>query len=160
MPVYNKDLIKEILFDEFGHGNKTWCEKVDEPTFRVLNYIIEEQLKAGTSLVIETPPNIELDYSKLKHWQHQYKFRCVQVICYADPNVLLGRYLARINAPERHPGHNDEACLEDYKINLGKNGKTEPLDLHGITIEVNTTDFDTIDGPALIRQIKKFMKEA
>jgi predicted kinase len=160
LPLFGKDTIKEILFDGVGHGDREWGEKLNVPTYDLLDYIAEQQLASGNSFIIETPYDDDFRVQKYIELQNKYDFNCIQVLCYADPEVLVQRFVDRIGSPDRHPGHNDQAALEDFKASIVNAGKVKPLRLHGNIYEINMTDFASVDEEALFSEIKNLVIES
>ena len=159
LPFVFKDGIKEMLFDTLGWSDKEWTEQLNLATYAILFHFIEAQLQAGLSFVVESDFKPDEHTSKFKEFKHKYGFKPVQVQCQASDEVLLNRFKERSKSGERHPGHMDQANLEDFKKSLREN-TYEPLDLGGETLTVDTSDFDKIDYPALLEAIKGKAKEA
>jgi predicted kinase len=155
IPLVSKDEIKEVLFDELGHGDREQGEKLNTPTYKLLNYFVERELSAGHSLVVESPYDDDFPRNIYEQWQVSYRFQCIQVMCYAEPQVLIDRFITRIGAPDRHPGHNDQAALDDFKKSIKNAGKVKPLSLDGEVYELNTTNFAEINTEALLRKLEK-----
>ncbi|HSX33246.1 MAG TPA: AAA family ATPase [Candidatus Saccharimonadales bacterium] len=160
LPLISKDIIKEILFDGVGHGDRAWGEKLNIPTYDLLDYFVEQELRAQHSLIIETPYDNDFRKARYTELQAKYSFMCIQVLCYAEPQVLIQRFIDRIGASDRHPGHNDTAALEDFKASIRQAGKVEPLPLHGQVYEIDTTDFTAINETDLFRQVKELVIES
>jgi predicted kinase len=154
LPLLSKDEIKEILFDDIGHGDRGWGEKLNIPTYNLLNHFVEQELRAGRSVVIESPYDDDFPCKTYEAWQAKYNFVCLQVICFAQPNVLIDRFTARIDDPDRHPGHNDEAAFEDFKRSIKSAGKIKPLSLRGEIYELDTTNFDQINTKSLLKKLE------
>lgn len=153
IPLLVKDDIKEMIFDGLGWSNREWSIKVGRTTFTLLDYMIEQQLKAGYSIIIESPYNPKFENEKLRHWQQLYKFKAVQVLCYADGEVVLDRFIKRGNSDERHSGHLDVKHIDEFREILLK-GKADILDLDGEIIEVDTTDFSQVDNESIYARIQ------
>ena len=151
LPLLVKDDIKEIMFDGLGWSDREWSQKVGRTAFQLLDYVVEQQLKSGHSIIVETPLRPEYENEKFQKWQADYGFHCIQVLCDADINVLAERFEARAK-DDRHPGHVDHTHLEEFKAMLAK-GKAEALDVKGGLIEVDTTDFSKVDERAIFAQI-------
>jgi hypothetical protein len=73
------------------------------------------------------------------------------VLCWAQGKVLLERYKARLESG-RHPGHAEVGGLDIAQADLAR-GRAEPLAITA-TFEVDTTDFDAINYPALFRSLE------
>ena len=61
---------------------------------------------------------------------------------------MFERFQKRSESGERHPGHVDTQNYEEFKESLLK-GKYYPLGIGGEIIEVDTTDFSSIDDDEL-----------
>ncbi len=71
----------------------------------------------------------------------------MQVLCWADGEVLFERYKARLKS-DRHLGHAEVGGLDIGWKELSA-GKAQPMPIGGQTIEVDTTDFDAVDYQSL-----------
>ena len=68
---------------------------------------VETLLRAETSLIVES--NFEPAFADEK-WQALYEkhdFELIQIRCETAPEILLTRYVGRIESGERHEGHVD-----------------------------------------------------
>ena len=160
LPLFSKDTIKEILFDGVGHGDRVWGERLNKPTYDVLDYVVEQEVAAKHSLIIETPYDNDFRKEKYVALQQKHGFTCIQVLCYAEREILIQRFINRIGATDRHPGHNDQAALEDFKVSIREAGKVEPLPLQGKVYEIDTTDFATMNEDELFKHVKELVIES
>ncbi len=151
IPLLSKDAFKQRIFDTLGWMYKAWSRRVSEASHRILDYIVEEELKAGRSLIIESNFKPEIDSARFQEFQSRFGIVGVQVLCWADGDVLFERYWAR-HQENRHPGHIESATPEEQRRDLAV-GKCQPLQLGGPVIELDTTDFAKIDYPSLARAI-------
>lgn len=156
LPFVSKDRVKELLFDSLGWNDREWSKKVGHATYGILDYFVEEELKVGHSLILESNFKPEFDNEKFRQWQNKYDYRSVQVICYAEGDVLYERFKFRALSGERHPGHDDANNLEEFKDTLAK-GRTDPLAIYGHTLEINTTDFSSVDYSKILTEIKNLI---
>ena len=155
LPLISKDDIKEIIFDGLGWHDRAWSKKAGRTTFALIDYILEGQLKAGNSIIVESPYDPTFQNEKLQRWQRLfYHFNAIQILCYAEGSVLLDRFIQRSNSLQRHPGHADAGNVEEFREHLLK-GKAELLDIQGTVIEVDTTDFTKIDETIIFSQIQQ-----
>lgn len=154
LPLVSKDQIKEILFNDIGHGDREHGERLNIPTYNLLSYFVECELRAGGSVIIESPYDNDFPRKTYEQWQSQFGYRCIQIMCHAERQVLIDRFIARIGAPDRHPGYNDHAALDDFKLSIKKASKGTPLPLHGKIYELDTTDFQKIDMETLLKNLK------
>lgn len=156
LPLLYKDGIKETLFDSLGWRDREWSKKLGLATYRLLYYFLEAHLAAGQPLIIESNfyPEAATHFREI---QAKFPFRPFQVLCRTEGSVLVERYAARANAPDRHPGHVDLATLEEIKHILLK-GRLEALDIGGEVIEIDTTDFSKIDLAGLSSRLRQVLQ--
>ena len=157
LPLICKDDIKEIIFDTIGWSDRDWSIKVGKSAFAIMDYIIEQQLKSGCSLIVESPFNPRFTNPQFAKWQATYNFKALQVLCHADGKVLTERFKARGAQQDRHPGHRDEHNLSEFSDKLIK-GKANTLTLDGDIVEVDTTDFDKINKKLVFDQIRSALQ--
>jgi len=78
----------------------------------------------------------------------------MNVNCFADGNVLLARFKQRSASTERHPGHRDH--LNDAELRpIVSAGRMASLSIGGPVLEVDTTNFDTVDLTAVYEEITR-----
>jgi predicted kinase len=153
LPFFAKDAIKERLFDELGYSDRAWAHKLSGVTHTILNHILEEELKAGRGFVLEANFNPQYDMEKFQRWQSQYRFEIVQILCHAQGDVVFERFKNRVESGERHPGHCDDKNVEAFRGYLMQ-GRCAPLAVDSRVIEVDTTDFASIDLDGLLSKIR------
>jgi len=154
IPLISKDDVKEIIFEGLGWSDRDHSKKVGQTSFKIIDYFLEAQLAAGNSIILESPLKPEFENEKFKRWQQKYKFKTIQILCYADGKTLVKRFVERNNSGIRHAGHRDDSNLDEFKRDL-LTSKAELLDLEGEAIEVDTTDFSSIDYSKIYDQITK-----
>jgi predicted kinase len=101
----------------------------------VLFVIARRLLESGTSCVLES------NFTDVEPLRDLPPARAVQLFCSAPPDVVLERYAAR----RRHPGHLDDAIVEELRGRL-QAGEWWPLELDGELVEVDTTHAVDIDA--------------
>ncbi|WP_190125474.1 AAA family ATPase [Streptomyces inusitatus] len=152
LPLYSRDTIKESLFGTLGWSDRQRSKQLGAASATVLFNLLEAALKAGSDCLAESnfrPTHATADFL---HLIDRTGCAVVQVRCVADGPVLLERFTARSSSAERHPGHCDDQNADEFRDELLA-GSYEPLDLPGPVLTVDTTDFQTIDIPALAAQI-------
>jgi hypothetical protein len=105
--------IKEIMYDKIGWSDKAFSAKLAHATFGIMDYITEQHLKNGESLVLESNYSPTLESEKFRGWQKTYDCRIIQIVCRTEVSVLAQRYFDRQHQ-DRHPGHNDTGTVRDY----------------------------------------------
>lgn len=159
LPFFSKDAIKETLFDQLGTADRAWAHKLSSVTHAILNPILEEELRAGRGFVLEANFNPAYDVAKFERWRSLYAFRVIQILCFADGEVVYQRFKRRAESGERHPGHCDGSNAESFREYLMR-GKCDPLGVPGLVIEVDTTDFGAVDLEAILRAIQEGVDRA
>lgn len=150
-PFISKDSFKEIMFDAIGWSDKEWSLKVSAATHRIMDYVLDETLSAEHSLVVESNFKRDLDAPRFERLRTRYGVTLVQLLCWADGELLFERYKARL-ASGRHPGHAEVDSLEQARAGLAP-GRADPLPIRGATIAVDTTHFDAVDYSAIFRAL-------
>jgi predicted kinase len=150
LPIVHKDGIKERLFDRLGwKTDRQWSKLLSLASFDLLYFFIETQIKAGQSLIAEANFKADFDTPLILGLQELHAFTTFQIYCYADREILLQRFVERGNSTERHAGHIDQVMVTDIQTSLLKN-EYRPLEVGGQLIEINTTDFDSLDYTPVI----------
>lgn len=155
VPCFSKDACKERIFDGLGWKDKAWSLKVSAASHRILDDIVEQELKASRSVIVESNFKAHIDSARFRGAQRRFGAVAIQVLCWAQGDILFERYWAR-QRTHRHPGHVEVATLEEQRRCLAV-GKCEPLHLDGPVIEVDTTDFATVDFSSLVQAITTSM---
>lgn len=153
VPFITKDAFKERIFDTVGYSDKEWSRKVSAAAHRIIDYVFEEELRAGHSLILESNFKPEIDDARFKAFQKTYGFTSVQILCWAQGDVLFKRYMERQQSPERHPGHIEDATPEQLKADFAP-GRSEVLSMPDQTIEIDTTDFTTVNYNDIATQVQ------
>ncbi len=157
LPLVTKDGIKEILFDTLGWSDLEWSKKLGGATYKIMFYLIEQHMKAGASLIVESTFRSEIARRELQKLRDEFDFAVVEVLCIADGNVLTERFAKRAESGKRHPGHVDEMNTDLYE-DL-KRGRAEPVALNGALVEVDTTNWGGVDYEAILSRVKEYLPE-
>ena len=140
MPLLAKDDVKEALFDALGTGDREWSRRLGSATYEVLFVVARRLLESGTSCLVES------NFIDVEPFRALPPARVVQLFCSAPAGVVLERYAAR----RRHPGHLDEAIVEELRRRLDA-GEWRPLELDGELIELDTAQ--AVDVDALVARL-------
>jgi predicted kinase len=156
LPFFNKDGIKEILFDTLGWKDRDWSRKLGIASYELLYHSIEAQVRAGKSLVIESNFTNGPATTRLREMKVRYAVETLQIQCMTDGEVLFNRFKERAESGERHPGHVDATTYDEMRDILLK-GRHDPLDIGGPIIEVDTTDFAAIQYNQVLSQVQSWL---
>ena len=153
-PLAGKDMFKELLFDTLGWQDRAWSRKLGFASIELLFQFLEAQLRARRSCIVESNFRPEYTTDRLLDLQGRYGFRLVQIQCVTQGDVLYARFKQRADSGERHPGHCDHATFEELRPQLLL-GRMEPLDIGGVPIEIDTTDFGALDLDATLDRVAR-----
>jgi predicted kinase len=154
LPYIYKDGIKEELFDTLGWSDRSWSKKLGAAAYSILFYISEALLEAGKSFILESNFSAERDNPRLQKLQEKYNYRAIEIQCVADGEIIVERFRKRWETGTRHPGHVDPETYDELHQTLLQ-GSLPPLGLKGDYIEMDTSDFETINVGNLIRKIEQ-----
>lgn len=143
-PIVAKDAVKELLFNLLGVGDQAWSERLGRASFALLGYVIELQLRSGTSFIVDAAYNAAIENAKFQAWQEEYGFTAIQVHCTASDDELVRRFIQREQDGLRHPGHADAQRTDGFRGSLA-DGPPEVLDLRGPVISCDTEAVGAVD---------------
>ncbi len=159
LPFFNKDGIKETLFDTLGWKDRAWSRQLGVASTALLFYCIERHLEAGQSVVAESAFQATYDAPRLEALRQHYRVRVLEVFCMAAPEVLLARFQQRAQNGQRHPGHGEQAQVEELRANLLK-GVYQPISAEGAMLTIDTTDVATLEYQRLFQEISLALLES
>ncbi|HLV97596.1 MAG TPA: AAA family ATPase [Ktedonobacterales bacterium] len=153
VPFFNKDGIKETLFDTLGAQDRAWSRQLGIASSALLFHVMERQLATGQSLVAESAFQTVFDALRLRRLQERYRFQTLEVHCTAQIETLLERFAQRAQSAERHPGHGESSQMEELRANLER-GVYAPLCAPDAALIIDTTEFAQIDHQRLMQRIR------
>jgi predicted kinase len=156
LPFLNKDGIKELLFDTLGWSDVEWSKRLGAASYAILYHLIEAQLAAGASFVVESNFHPAFDNERFADLRTKYGFVPFQVFCTADGDVLYERFQARSESGKRHPGHRDEMRHGEFEEIL-RRGRHDPLEIGGETYELEMTDLDDLNVDGVVAAIRSHL---
>jgi predicted kinase len=153
VPMFYKDGFKEALMDRVGWQDRDVVSMMGAGTFEILFRVLESNLIARNDCLLEANFRSE-SLPRFLDLRSQYDARLIEVNCRARPEAILDRLMARVEAGERHPGHDDEPTR-----NLGPDGLAAYAEEHCLNLPdgcviVDTTDFEAVDYSALLAELK------
>jgi predicted kinase len=155
LPSIHKDDFKDLLFDNLGWSDRAWSRKVGLAAYALLFHFVEAQLKAGKSFIAESNFSAIYETPKFLTLKERYDFLPFQIQCVTQGEVLFERFRERAMSKERHPGHAEMTLIEELQPLLLK-GRDAPLDIGGPLLEVDTTDFTTVDYKQILAKIRDY----
>jgi len=155
LPLIIRDDIKETIFDAVGWSDREWSKKVGLSSYKLLYYFLDEIMKTGKSLIVETNFATERDSASLQERVVKYNYDPLQIVCQCEGEVLYERFKNRSESEERHPGHGDHLNYAEFKETLLK--PYAPLAVVGEEIIFNTTDLKKLDYETVLKRIEEFL---
>jgi len=143
LPLVGKDAVKESLSRRLAGPELT------EATFPAMHAIVATHLDHGVGLVLEVPLVRGLSEPEVR--PHLARAAAVDVHC--TTSLAVDRFVARANAPDRHPCHPDLQRLEEVPAELWPE-RYGPLDLGVPRLVVDTTDGYDPDLDAIITWVE------
>ncbi|WP_020619892.1 AAA family ATPase [Paenibacillus daejeonensis] len=157
VPRFARDGIYETLYDAMHRPSDEAHPALGHGAFAMMYYAAGQILSVGRSCLVEgyygRPALRSGEFHQL---QQRYPYEPIQLLCKADGEVLVERFLARMASESRHGGHADQAWLEANR-ELLLQGELTPLSVGGTLIEVDTTTPERMNYEALLTQIRTKM---
>jgi len=153
-PVMGKDTLKELLFDTLGWKDREWSRAFGRASIELLFQFVETQLTARRSCIVESNFRADLDGPRFLALRERHTFVAMNVNCFGDGNVLPARFEQRSASTERHPGHRDHLNYDELRPIVSA-GRMDPLFIGGPVLEIDITNFDTVDLTAVYEEINR-----
>jgi hypothetical protein len=147
IPLFHRDGFKEVLFDTLGWSDLEWSQRLGGASYGLLYHAAEALLQAGVSVIVESNFEPQFDTQRLLAMAARHPYMPLQIRCMADGAVLFERFKQRVSSGRRHPGHVDQLNIPIYEpiAREGPGPRNDFLDIGGERIDVETTDFATLD---------------
>ena len=152
----SKDNIREELFDRLGWKDRVWAQELGKASVDMMFYFARAELEVGHSMIMDNTFDPVVSLPRFQALKDQYSAETIQIICNAGSEILFERFRARFEMGVRHPGHGDEAVLDQLREFLSSN-KAPLLDIGGSVIEVDTTDFARVNYQGMLKQVKSLL---
>lgn len=154
LPVIHRDSIAETLFDGLDCQTHGRPALIGPASFKLIHYFAGVLLAANQSLIMEGCfHTTKLATSEFLQLKQAHDFEPFQVQCKGDSMVLLERFLARADTPERHPYHRDLDFAErNREVFLRE--RFVDLALGGQVVDIDTTDIRGYEYDGLLPAIR------
>jgi len=150
LPVFSKDEIKEVLFDQLGWSDVAWSRKLSVAAYRVMDYAISESLATGSGIIVESNFLAEFDSERIQAFIRRFDVFALQILLFSDEAVRSSRFHDRVLRGDRHPGHHD---LDQFQKNV-RSPRCAPLAIDAPILEIDTTDIEAVQVERLAEQIR------
>lgn len=156
LPLLSRDGVKVVLLDALGWGDRDWSQRIGMASFKMLDYVMDAQFRAGASFLVESNFAPEHDNAKFRDWQHRHSGTFVQVILRASDAVIIERFRERAATDPRHPSHTEgEAGITNLEASLARG--YEALDVPGPVINVDTTNLQDVNFADVTDQVRNYL---
>jgi len=147
----SKDAIKEKLFDTLGYSDKSWSRNASAAAHRVMDYVAEGELAIGRPIILESNFKAGIDDDRFAAIAKKFDVPIVQILCWAQEPVIFERFMARRQQGKRHAGHVEIDTAQIRKDHAG--GKIPVLSVADATLEIETTDFNTVNYHTIAQHV-------
>jgi predicted kinase len=153
LPLFNKDSVKEILFETLPPHGEDWSSKLSQASIRLLCHHLDSMMAAGCSCIGEANFNTATVRPIFIEMQKRYGLASIEILCRADPQVRLDRLRHRQSIGERHPAHGntDADITREWQ---DTQSRLTPIGLDGPCIQRDTTDFSESAYQELLTKIR------
>lgn len=165
LPVFEKDEIKEAMFDTVGYADLPAKRQLDVTANAILLRMTEALLRAGKSLIAVNNFDRSMN-AQVQAVIDRYDCRCVTIFLNGDPDVLYERYVSRDKQHLRHLGHTfidrypplpgdvvGESMTRAYFNDRFLGSGMDDFRLKGARIELDATHPEQIDVQALLARL-------
>lgn len=154
IPYFSKDDVKESLFDSLGWSDREWSRKLGGAAFNLMYLILERELKAQRTIILESNFKPEFDKEKIEELVNKYSFKVLEFYFFADLETLKERFKSRVEEGKRHLGHNDHIMSDQY-FDKTVFGSIEIGEL----VKIDTTDFSKLNFDDILQQAIMFFEK-
>ena len=154
IPFFSKDEIKEKLYDSFSYTNLDYesKRKLGAISYSIFYYIMEEHMKVGSPLIVESN-FVKESVLIIKKLLTKYNYRSITVRFEGDLHILHKRFLKREYSTERHEGLISNRLFDDFENFEQAAIKSKEFKINNNEIIVDTTDFLKVNFNEIIYNI-------
>jgi predicted kinase len=154
LPIFSKDIMKEIIFETIGVGDTELSQKQGAAAWDILMMSMEELAKGDGMYIFEG--NFRERHRQLfQKLENEWGATFDQVLLTSSAEQILKRYQDRYISGERHPGHADssrEMTIQDIEKAIDEEAVF--ADVVGRRATIDTSDLSTLDYAPGIELIK------
>lgn len=159
LPLHSKDVIKELLFDQLGWGDRERSKQLGSAAWELIWAITYETLRGGGSLAIESNFDAARAADRIETWRREFPFHLIELHCRAEREVLVTRFRDRALGPHRHPGHceTDGFLLETEFFPRLRTDLDQLIPGTNGALTVDTTLPSSVDESAIIAELRHLL---
>lgn len=151
-----RDTIVETLSESLKRGSPPWMRRIREAGSALFWQMTTAHVIAGQPVIIECTFDSVIDNIRVRELMLAHPFRAIQIHCVADGDVVVARFMQRAVSGERHPAHRDH--LRADEMPALRESFIPPLSIDGPGLTVDTTDFASVDFPALMEFVRATLR--
>lgn len=156
VPLFSKDPIKIELLAQLGVRDRAWDIQIGIAAVKQQMFLAIELLGKNVPVILESNYKQEFDAPLIMDVIEKTSCDCIQIVCGANGDVLVERYVQRTLSGERPKELNESGNIEEFRLKLQK-GYDEPLCLPGEVISIDTTDFSKVELEAILAKVSDFL---
>ncbi|HEY1387626.1 MAG TPA: ATP-binding protein [Ktedonobacterales bacterium] len=155
LPTFSRDGLYETLYDALdGSAAGTPPTSLGAAAYALLYEVAGAVLAAGQPVIVEGFfGRRDERRAELLRLQERHDFEPLEILCRADGQALMQRFLARMASGERHRGHLDREWLEHNEARL-LGGQLAPLAIGRQVIEIDTTTAQSFVYADVLRHVQ------
>jgi predicted kinase len=140
LPVFDRDEIKDAIFDSLGHSDRAWSMRVGDASWQLTWLLVERLLRSQVPFIVESNfrPGDSI-VPRMREAAQTSGMTICSVHVTADDHVLWDRFEGRRKAGGRHPGHAGFELRDDFVAELRRRPHGS-IDFGGDELIVDTTD--------------------
>jgi predicted kinase len=158
LPAFSRDGLYETLYDALESSTAGLPPGLGAVAYALLYDVAGSVLAAGRSVIVEgffgRPDVRRAEFLRLRE---RHDFDPLEILCKADGQALMQRFLARMASGERHRGHLDREWLEHNEARL-LGGQLAPLAIGRQVIEIDTTTPHSFAYAEVLRQVQASLR--
>lgn len=158
LPVIHKDEINQVIADGLTCNSLKESRLQGYISIKLLYKFAEILGRQGKTCIVESVFDPVYANEEWRIQQTKYLFNVIQIVCFAEGNQLYNRYVERFYKSCRPNFHFDK---EKNSQGMGKRllrGKIEPINIFGPILEVDTTNWSSVNLDELVLTVMQHLK--
>ncbi len=158
LPVIHKDEINQVIAEVLT------CNSLEESylqgyiSIKLLYKFAEILGRQGKACIVESVFDPVYANEEWKIQQAKYLFNAIQIVCFAEGDQLYNRYIKRSYELSRPNFHFDKEKIPHGMGNRLLQGKIEPINISGPILQVDTTNWSSVDLEELALTVMQHLK--
>lgn len=158
LPVFSRDGLYETLYDALEGSTAGPSPSLGAAAYALLYEVVGAVLAAGNPMIVEGFfGRRDMRRAELLRLQERHDFEPLEILCRADGQMLMQRFLARMASGERHRGHLDREWLEHNEARL-LGGQLAPLAIGHHVIEIDTTTVQSFAYADVLQRVREALR--